>query len=102
LKIDVEGMELRVLMGATGLIAAHKPMLYVENHRPQNSEALVAFIHSLGYRLYWHKPPLYNPDNFLRNPHNVFGDVVSLNLIGLHASMPQDIAGLEELIRGVT
>jgi len=36
--------------------------------------------------MYWHKPPLYNPENFFNNPENVFGDIVSLNMICLPRS----------------
>lgn len=95
LKVDVEGMELQVLKGATGLIEKHKPILYVENDRPQNSDALIAFIDSLGYRMYWHRPGLFNPDNFLHNPNNVFGNIVSLNLLCLHGSMQQKVDGMQ-------
>jgi FkbM family methyltransferase len=41
LKIDVEGMEIKVLKGAKDTIQKHKPLLYVENDRKENSSALV-------------------------------------------------------------
>jgi hypothetical protein len=97
LKIDVEGMELNVLNGARRTIAAHRPLLYVENDRQQNSEALIGTIMELGYRLYWHLPPLFNPDNFAGNPENVFPGVVSINMIGVPAEMPSSITGLREV-----
>jgi len=96
-KIDVEGMEQKVLEGATGLIRRHKPVLYVENDRPQNSDALIRFIKSLGYRMYWHRPPLYNPNNFFKNAENVFGNIVSLNLLCFHSDTPHVINGLPEV-----
>lgn len=80
LKVDVEGMELAVLQGAAGTIGRLQPVLYVENDRPHLAEALVRFIESLGYTCYWHRPPLFNPNNFYGNPHNVFGNVVSINM----------------------
>lgn len=81
IKIDVEGMELAALKGATGLIEKFAPFLYVENDRKDKSDELVRFIHSLGYELFWHHAPLYNPENFLKNPENVFGRTVSINML---------------------
>ena len=81
LKIDVEGMEHEVLSGARQTIAQHRPVLYVENDREEKSPALIRLIASLGYAMYWHLPRLYNPDNFAGNPQNVFGSIVSANLL---------------------
>lgn len=85
LKIDVEGMELHALRGATGLIERFRPVLYVENDRKDRSAELIRFIHSLGYEMFWHHAPLFNPDNFLKNPENVFGRTVSLNMLCMPA-----------------
>jgi FkbM family methyltransferase len=80
LKVDVEGMEVEVLRGATQTIGRLRPFLYVENDRPEQSNALIQFIDSLGYDMYWHRPRLFNPDNYLKNPENVFGTIVSINM----------------------
>lgn len=95
LKIDVEGMEKEVLEGAVGCIKAHWPALYVENDREEKAEALIRFIDSLGYYMYWHRPPLYNPANFAGNPTNVFGRIVSVNMICLPKWATQDVNGFE-------
>lgn len=95
IKADVEGMEADVLRGARETIARHRPILYVENDREESSAALIELIASLGYRLYWHRPPLYRAQNFFANPVNVFGNVVSQNMLCLHASVPAQIQGLE-------
>jgi FkbM family methyltransferase len=81
LKVDVEGMELEVLKGGEKKIARYRPILYVENDRARNSQALIEWIHEHKYRIYRHNPPLYNPDNFRGNKINVFGNVVSMNLL---------------------
>ncbi len=55
IKIDVEGMELDVLQGAQKTIATFRPMLYLENNRPDKSEALLGFIRiELGYQVFRH------------------------------------------------
>jgi FkbM family methyltransferase len=94
IKIDVEGMELQVLKGATGLLERHYPVVYVENDRPQHADALVRWIHALGYRLYWHRPPLYNPQNFFGNPHNEYPGIVSLNMLCVHPEQEVDVPDL--------
>jgi FkbM family methyltransferase len=93
LKIDVEGMEQQVLEGARELVARTQPILYVENDRREKAAALIRFIDQLGYHMYWHTPPLFNPQNFAGNPQNLFGNVVSVNMLCCPKSLPQQIQG---------
>ena len=95
IKLDVEGMELQALQGASALLEKHKPVLYVENDRAENSDALIRHIDAAGYAMHWHYPPMYNPDNFLKNPTNVFGRMISKNMVCLHKSVPINLKGLE-------
>jgi FkbM family methyltransferase len=83
LKIDVEGMEAEVLSGARETIVKYRPVLYVENDRKDHSEDLIRLIDELGYDMWWHLPRLYNPNNFEKNPNNVFGGLLSSNLLCL-------------------
>jgi FkbM family methyltransferase len=96
-KVDVEGMELEVLRGAAALIERFRPALYVENDRPENSEALIRHLLNLDYRLYWHLPPLYNPKNFFGDNQNLYPNVVSFNMLCLPRAKPQDIRGMPEI-----
>jgi FkbM family methyltransferase len=93
LKIDVEGMERSVISGATETINRLRPILYVENDRPDYSDDLIRQLDSLDYNLYWHKPPFFNPQNFAGNMLNVFGQVISKNMLGVHRSVPQKLDG---------
>lgn len=97
IKIDVEGMEGRVLEGAKQTIEKHKPALYVENDRQEKSPALIEALFKADYRLYWHLPPLYNPNNFFANKENVFGNTGSLNMVGLPKSFDAPVSGLTEI-----
>lgn len=84
IKIDVEGMEMQVLKGAADTIARCRPALYVECDRPERSTALLEYMKSRDYLSHIHCPPLFNAPDFFQNPVNVFGDVVSKNLLCLH------------------
>jgi len=97
IKIDVEGMELDVLAGAKATLARCRPILYVENDRAHKAEALVAQLQQDGYRMWWHAPPLYNPQNFLANPNNVFGNVASFNMLCLPRESTTSIQGMREI-----
>jgi FkbM family methyltransferase len=97
IKIDVEGMELDVLGGAGATLARCRPILYVENDRADRAEALVARLQQDGYRMWWHTPPLYNAANFLGNPQNVFGNILSFNMVCLPRETAVPPQGLREI-----
>lgn len=97
LKIDVEGAEADVIDGAAKLIQTFEPVIYAENDRPEKSQALLSRLLKLGYRLYWHPPALFNPNNYFGNPENVFGGTASLNVIGLPKTIRSSVTGLKEI-----
>ena len=95
IKIDVEGMELSVLQGAIACLARFKPMLYVENDRREKSAELVRFLDSCDYDMYWHSPPLFNPQNFAGNAENVFDNIISRNMLCIHRSIARQLDGFQ-------
>lgn len=95
LKVDVEGFELKVLQGAARTLARCRPVLYLENDRADNSPALIQWLLDAGYRLWWHLPPLFNPDNFGKVPENFYPGVVSANMIGLPRELAIDMQGFK-------
>jgi len=97
LKIDVEGMEADVLAGAAATVRKLKPVLYVENDRAEKSEQLIRMIQGLGYRLWWHLPPYFNPSNFSGNRENVFRDGVSINMFCVSRELAGNITGMQEV-----
>ena len=80
IKIDVEGMEEDVIRGGIDIINKNSPIIYVENDRPEKSKSLIALLLDLKYRLWWHLPPLFNPNNFFGVKDNVYGNIVSINM----------------------
>ena len=97
LKIDVEGMELGVLLGAEETIKKFRPVIYMENDHREKSRDLLKFLFNHEYRVWWHTPALYNADNYFQNPENVFGDVVSLNVLAIRSDANVTI-GLTEIV----
>lgn len=97
IKVDVEGWEAEVLRGAARTIARFRPILYVENDRAAKQQELISLIDGMGYRQYWHHPPLYSPDNFNGAKEDIFGGVVSVNMFCLPRENADTVAGLAEI-----
>lgn len=97
IKADVEGMEAHVIRGARETIRRFRPRLYLENDREEKSPQLIELLLSMNYRLWWHTPPLFNPENFARNPVNVFGGTVSINLLCQPKESALAVTGLIEV-----
>lgn len=84
IKCDTQGQELNIILGSEKIIEKYKPFLYLENDDIVMSKNLIEKIKSMGYILFWHKPPLFNPNNFLKNPNNIFPNIVSFNMFCVH------------------
>ena len=98
IKIDVEGAELEVLMGCEGILARCHPFLYVENDRVDQSPALIQWLFDHDYRLWWHIPPIFNPNNFRGVAEDRYGPIYSFNMLGLHKSNPIQIDSMIEIL----
>ena len=101
LKVDVEGMEIEVLLGARETIARCRPLIYVENERKHNTKRLLETLFLLGYRAWRHEPFLHNDDNFRGCKENLFPGIVSFNLIAVPVERepPKQVRDLIEVHR---
>jgi FkbM family methyltransferase len=97
LKIDVEGMERDVVLGAEKTIRRCRPFLFIENDRDRNSPALLTNLLDLDYRLYWHLAPLWRADNYRRNPDNPWPGIHSANVLGIPKERRAVAIGLREI-----
>lgn len=101
LKIDVEGMECDVLEGARETIGKFRPIMYVENDRENHSKQLIELVMELGYRAWWHLPPLFSPENYFSEKENIFPGIVSINMLCLPQELDNPDFGLVE-VEGAT
>ncbi len=97
IKIDVEGMERDVLLGAAETIRQFRPVLYVENDRHEKSRDLIETLRSMSYRMYWHRAPYFNPHNYLGATENIFPNVYAINMLCLPAESDIEPPLLEEV-----
>lgn len=82
IKIDVEGHEMQVLRGARQTILRDRPIMYIEDDRPEKSLALQELIKGMDYTVERHYPRLFRKDNFAGNPVNIWDvEYSSHNLI---------------------
>ena len=81
IKIDVQGWELKVLIGAQAMIRRNRPIIYCENDQPENSDSLLSLLRDAGYRCYWHITPLFTDQNFRGETENIYGREHSFDMI---------------------
>ncbi|MNT11699.1 hypothetical protein D3C72_1465930 [compost metagenome] len=81
IKMDVEGMEVAALLGAEKTIQKFRPLLFVENDRAEQSEALLALLEKWSYKVETHHTSLFNPYNFKGQPVNIYGNAGSVNIL---------------------
>jgi FkbM family methyltransferase len=81
IKIDVDGQELDILQGADATVDRCRPVIYVEYDKPNLYEDMIPWLMERGYRIYSHNSRLWNPNNWRKNPLNVFGNLVSAMLL---------------------
>ena len=81
IKMDCEGSERAVLVGAEKTIKRDAPLLYLENNRPEKSKPLVKWLVDHDYYCFWHRPPVFREDNFNNYQNNIFGPCDSPNMI---------------------
>jgi FkbM family methyltransferase len=90
LKLDIEGGERAALAGARRTIKQFQPILYVEADREEQRPGLIQDLRGMGYQLFWHTPPLFRRHNWRGTEANAFGDIGSINILGLPAHDPRD------------
>lgn len=89
IKIDVEGHELSVIVGAGNTIATHRPVIFYESMHGTGFDTIYDFLTGLGYTIYWTHTYNYNQDNFYGNETNIFKNSGVINCLAVPADKPQ-------------
>jgi len=97
IKLSVAGCEVKVLRGATETITRCHPIMYIENERFEKSADLIQCLFDMGYRLWWHTPPLFSRDNFKGNQVDHFPKICSINMLAIHQDM-RPVEGLRPIL----
>lgn len=97
LKADVEGWERDVLRGSRKVIARDRPVLYVENDRLDKSHDLIVSIMEMKFDLWWHIVRLFRPNNRAGTRQNIFGNVVSVNMLCVPCERGMKVTGMSKI-----
>lgn len=100
LKVDVDGNELEVLQSGAMQIERFRPVLYFENDVRERSRDLLAYtMGDLGYDLYWHPAPIFEPDNYFGNSQNHWAprNIISMMVLGLPREGGGRVEGLAQV-----
>ena len=98
LRVSVNGMEHEVLMGAEATIRRDEPLILVDGSKREAAPALIRFLLERGYRLFWHLPRLFNPNNHFRAATNLFGNAARIDILCL----PSDDRRNVEVLKPIT
>ncbi len=99
LKVDVEGMERKVLLGARETIQRTRPLMFVENNTPENSEALISLLLEMDYKCWWFFTEYKNREDIQGRPFKPGeGFKPDFNLICIPSEMNINVAGFQPVL----
>jgi len=91
IKADVEGVEADVVEGARKTIERFRPILFLENDKPNKQAALFEKVMQIGYKPFWQISANYNPDNYFGSKANIFAPYKpNVNIICLPPEAPSE------------
>lgn len=99
IKVDVEGMEKKVLEGAEKTINLFRPVLFVENNHQNQSKELIEKLEDFGYKCYWNIAGYYNPENYRDNEENLFEELSpEVNMVCFPKEIKIEVDGCPEVL----
>ena len=81
IKLDVEGMERRVLDGAVCTLVRDRPVIFCECNSIFSGNEIINFCEEQHYDVFGFLTSAYNPDNFNGVKENIWGDAKELSLL---------------------
>jgi FkbM family methyltransferase len=97
IKMDIEGMEFEALLGAQRTIARLRPMVVLEGSHEQEAEKLIDLLFEWDYELYWHFPPMFNPDNYAQRIENHYLNIISIDFAAFPKEKKVKVKGLRKV-----
>jgi FkbM family methyltransferase len=83
IKIDVEGMDYSVLLGAEQTISRLRPYIYMEAKTGQNTQDAIQWLQRNNYQCYWHFATWFDANNYRGITENIFGNTGDINLLAI-------------------
>ena len=68
------------------------------NDRLDRSRELLEWIWAAGHKLWWHKPLLFNPENFFQVAANLYSGIASFNMLGVPREVNTNSKGMEIVV----
>ena len=97
MRVHSPGRSADVIEGARETLSRCQPALYFEcgTEEDHTDAGLIGLLDELGYDMYWHETPLFNPKNHAGNVINVFGDCRLRNMLCFSRSQRVQLTGFE-------
>ncbi|ENO8808635.1 FkbM family methyltransferase [Photobacterium damselae subsp. damselae] len=81
IKVDVEGMEYDVLLGAENIINKNRPVIFLELNDVEHGSNLLSWAKNNNYNVYGISTLAYNKNNFNNNQENIFSNASEIGLL---------------------
>lgn len=91
IKIDVEGMEQQVLLGAQKLISKFSPVIFFEVNTIAGALAAISALQGHDYQFFGTATPAYNTQNIFGNRENIFGLAMECGIFAIPAHCQEHI-----------
>lgn len=95
IKIDVEGRELDVILGAENMIRERQPLITYEANAGPDFVKIFDLLRGIGYRLFWLQNMNYRADNFRGNENNIWSNTCIYSVIAWPPTWPMVLQGTE-------